>query len=119
MNTNNLSIEVRSELRVYGRDLEGRDYLAPLFVVIATAASGERWIHEHGFAACKPGFTPDGEPYFSDISERAEARAFRLAERVRAADSIDLARWQPTAAAYGSAMHDEAELIAFEAGKEF
>ena len=116
MNAFELVFEVMSDLVSFGMTMDGEEYFAPTFFVVAQAPDGRRWAHEHMFPGAEVRDTPHCERFYADVSETAEAEATRLRNRIQGGPNlINWDRWSPIHAAYGSPSHDERELIAFEA----
>lgn len=115
MNAFDLVFEVVSDLVSFGMTMDGEEYFAPSFYVVATSPYGERWAHEHVFPGAKVVDTPNCERFHVDLSTEAEAAATRLRNRIQGSPNfLHWDRWSKIHAVYGSAAHDERELIAFE-----
>lgn len=100
------NVTTASDIYLAGRTEDGDDYTAEAFFVLIEDQSGCRWRHHLSFAGCAVGHDPDGFTTFADIRAEAQAKADRLADRVRrhlaAGGDVDLAHWEEDFPAYGS-----------------
>tara|TARA_R110000803_G_scaffold51919_7_gene107071 strand:+ start:15382 stop:15726 length:345 start_codon:yes stop_codon:yes gene_type:complete len=73
------NIELASDLYKAGLDEDGYDYEAELYYVVIDLEDGRRFQSNDYFLGCKTGFDEEGEPFFQDIRDEAEAKAEALA----------------------------------------
>lgn len=111
-----VDVYVSADIFVAGYSDDGMPYTAEVFYVQAEAANGQRWDHGVRFPACIAHACED-EPgqWFENVKAQAEARAERLAARIRAAGMVlDLAHWSEGRPAYGSAAYSGEDEVALE-----
>ena len=103
MNNFKLRIFVHSDLASFGVDMDGVEYTAPVFYVVAESPNGERWAHEHTFPGSKCIDTPHCERFFVNLAAEAEESAMNLRNRIQGAPNlINWERWRAIDPAYGS-----------------
>lgn len=108
MHIRELSIEVASDLKDYGRTEDGTPYIGEMYYVQITNARGDRWRHIWSFDGVLPGYDPEsGYTYFEDTRKWAKAQAEHVVVCIRRRGYIDFRYWNPTRPEYGSMAYQE------------
>lgn len=103
-------VGVGSDLYCAGRTEDGEEYIAEVFYVCVEFTNGVRMRHNQTFRSVERTQETDDEGYgmvfFKDLRVEAEAKAQRLADRVKAALEegrvLDAAYWNEMDPVYGS-----------------
>lgn len=100
-----ITFSIVSDLYSAGRAEDGTDFHAEVYYIQAQSEIGLRWNHPAAFHGAKRHTDEDGWPYFEDMREVACRKAEILLvqiQRFHASHGIDLDKWHPAPAAYGS-----------------
>ena len=96
-------ISVASDLYNAGNGDDGYPFIAELYYVVLQYEDGRTFRHNAVFLGDELGVDEeDGMTYHCDVRVEAEAKAERLAERVRQAGKVDFQHWEEVDPAYGS-----------------
>jgi hypothetical protein len=97
----NCSVEVRSELKNYGRTEDGTPFIGEVYRVMVENERGDRWVHQTHFQGVRIEQWEEG-PVYLDNRYEAEAAAAKLLRAVKHAGKINMDCWEETDPAYGS-----------------
>jgi hypothetical protein len=87
--------------------------------LVARDKAGNQFAHHNTFDGCHVYSGEDGQS-FMDIRSDAHAAAVALLKQIIAANpsELDSSDWQKISPVYGSSVHEENDLIAFERKRE-
>ena len=112
--TKNLEIDVVSDLYSAGFTIDGDEYVAERYFIVAQDSAGNRWSLG---CFCGAEKVQEGEAFFKDIREEARASADRLLARINDKGVIDTQFWREDRPVYGSkayVQYGQAEDVAYE-----
>jgi len=107
-------VEVGSDLYEAGRSEDGVPFVAEVYFVQVTLASGRRFRHSASWAGAAVSVDDEGYEYFEDVRAAALRSALRLRRRVRRAGRVDLDHWVSARPVYGSAAYSSADEVELE-----
>lgn len=111
-------VQVVSDLKKFGVQDDGQDFIGEVIYVQVTFPNGDRYVHNHSWDGAAVEYCEEaGCNFFPDIRPAAYEAAERLAARVRVAESINLSYWVQDRPVYGSRAYIEygrAEDLAWE-----
>ena len=113
--TKNLEIDVVSDLYSAGFTIDGDEYVAERYFIVAQDSAGNRW--SLGCFCGAEKVLQEGEAFFKDIREEARASADRLLARINDKGVIDTQFWREDRPVYGSkayVQYGQAEDVAYE-----
>ena len=111
METKDLDLVIASDLFQYGVEEDGRPFIGEFYYIQATDVNGNRWNHYHRFhgVSVSEVEVDEGEmrTIFRDVRVDAVRAADHLLRRIKEQGMIDIAYWEETRPAYGSAAYQD------------
>lgn len=111
MKISDYTLAIVTDLFSPGDTMDGIQYEAECYTIVAQRSDGRRLIHFRTFLGAEKWVSDDPETYgewgFSDTRKEAMAQAERLLARIEAKGEIDLDYWQEGEPAYGSEYYCE------------
>jgi hypothetical protein len=105
--TKNLNIAIVSDLYSAGFTVDGDEFIAETFYILAEDSLGNRWRLGGWNGAEKDVCEETGETFFVNIKDEAEKKAQRLLDRIQNAGEVDLENWSESRPAYGSVAYQQ------------
>lgn len=101
--TNDMTVEVLTELYDAGYSCDGHPYSADVYYIAVRTKSGRVFIHDTAvFFTAQQVYDEDGVAHFTDNRKEKLAKAEKLRDAIQASGKINLQYWTEGEPSYGS-----------------